>query len=323
MRRSAADHPNAEPHTRPRYRRRVATRLPAVDDGARERLTRRFGPQVGGWFDELPGLLRGLATSWGIELGAPIPRGSVSVVVRCRLPDGRRGVLKVSPDRDRIAREAAALALWTTPHTPRVLASDERLGALLIEEIEPGTSLVDAPAHPSLDSVAELLASLHASGADRSSYPPVAQRVAYLFDSSAKLYAAYPELAERVPQELYERGRALALMLAAESPAPVLLHGDLTPGNVLDGGERGLVAIDPAPCVGDPAFDAVDLVFWRADDVQTIETRSRELAAATGADPGRLLAWCRAFAAMTALELASSPGAARERIDAAVAVAGR
>jgi streptomycin 6-kinase len=31
----------------------------------------------------------------------------------------------------------------------------------------------------------------------------------------------------------------------------------LTPSSILDGGaERGLVAIDPAPCLGDPAFDA-------------------------------------------------------------------
>jgi len=45
-----------------------------------------------------------------------------------------------------------------------------------------------------------------------------------------------------------------------------------------DGGERGLVAIDPAPCLGDPAFDAIDLVFWRADDAGTIATRAERLA---------------------------------------------
>jgi streptomycin 6-kinase len=42
-----------------------------------------------------------------------------------------------------------------------------------------------------------------------------------------------------------------------------VLHGDLTPSNILDGGaERGLVAMDPAPCLGDAAFDAVDLILW-------------------------------------------------------------
>jgi streptomycin 6-kinase len=84
------------------------------------------------------------------------------------------------------------------------------------------------------------------------------------------------------------------------------LHGDLTAVNVLDGGpERGLVAIDPAPCVGDPAFDAVDLLLWQADDLQTVEARIGRLAAATGVDASRYFGWCIAFAAMSALELAS------------------
>src|SRR5207249_473468 len=162
----------------------------------------------------------------------------------------------------RIAGEAAALESWTTPHTPAVLAVDERLGALLIEAIEPGTALVDSAAYPSLERVVELVSALHKGGIPDPSYPPLAQHVAYLFDSTAKHYAAHPELAERVLPELYERGRRLATRLAAHARPTVLLHGDLTPSNILDGGDqRGLVAIDPAPCLGDAAFDAVDLVF--------------------------------------------------------------
>lgn len=261
------------------------------------------------WFDELPRLLSTLAERWGIEFGSPIPRGSVSVVIRCRLRDGRHGVLKVSPDHARLAGEAAALEGWTTPHTPALLALDERLGALLLEAIEPGTALVDSAAYPSLADVAELLTSLHTDGIPDPSCPPVEQRVAYLFDSSTKLYAADPHLAEHVPSELYDRGRRLAVRLAADASPTVLLHGDLTPSNIVDGGERrGLVAIDPAPCLGDAAFDAVDLVLWRAEDVETIETRCGELAEAIGARPERLLAWCTAFAGMAALEVAACAG---------------
>jgi len=268
--------------------------------------------------------LRTLVERWEIELGSPIPRGSVSVVVRCRLRDGRRGVLKVSPDRARLADEAAALESWATPHTPAVLALDEPLGALLIEAIEPGTPLDESAAYPSLESVAELLTSLHAAGVLDPAHPPLERRVAYLFDSSTKLYAADPKLAERVPTELYERGRRLAMRLVADAAPTVLLHGDLTPSNILDGGEqRGLVAIDPAPCLGDASFDAIDLVLWQTAEVETIETRSEELAGAIGARPDRLLAWCTAFAAMTALELAASPDAPRERVDAVTALAAR
>lgn len=274
------------------------------------------------WFDELPSLLRTLVEQWGIELGSPIPRGSVSVVIRCRSRDGRRAVLKVSPDRARIAGEAAALESWATPHTPAVLAVDEWLGALLIEAIEPGTPLDQATVYRSLDSVAELMNSLHRN--PERSHPPLEQRVAYLFDASTKLYAEHPELAERVPPEQYERCRRLAMRLAADATPNVLLHGDLTPSNILDGGaQRGLVAIDPAPCVGDPAFDAVDLVFWRADDTETVETRSGELAVLIGAPPDRLLAWCTAFAPMVALELATSPEVPGERVDAFAAVSAR
>jgi streptomycin 6-kinase len=290
----------------------MGSTLPSVDAGARQRLTARFGDQVALWLDGLPGVLRALAQRWRFELGAPIPRGSMSVVFRCRMADGRGAVLKVSPDRARLADEAAALEGWHTVHTPAVLALDEQLGALLLEAIEPGTPLVVSSTYPELGRVAELLRALHASGVPDPAYPTVAQRVAYLFDASTTLYERHPELTALVPPGLYERGRRLATRLAQGASPLVLLHGDLTPSNLLDGGaDRGLVAIDPAPCLGDPAFDAVDLLCWQADDVETIQARAERLAAATGLDVERLLGWCIAFAGMIALELASQGNGAR------------
>src|SRR5213079_3710177 len=113
-------------------------------------------------------------------------------------------------------------------------------------------------------------------------------RIAYLFDAGMKNYERRPDLAEPIPHELYERGRQLAIQLAADAAPTVLLHGDLTAVNVLDGGaDRGLVAIDPAPCLGDPAFDAIDLILWKADELETIEARAERLAAATGMDAER------------------------------------
>lgn len=115
----------------------MGSTVPCVAAGARQRLTARFGDEVAPWFDELPGVLSALAQRWRFELGAPIPRGSVSVVVRCRMADGRGAVLKASPDRARLAYEAAALEGWHTVHSPAVLALDAQLGALLLEAIEP------------------------------------------------------------------------------------------------------------------------------------------------------------------------------------------
>jgi streptomycin 6-kinase len=284
----------------------MGSTVPDIDRGARQRLIARFGTDVEAWFDELPGVLTALAARWQFEFGSPIPRGSVSAVFHCQMADGRRAVLKASPDRARLVFEAAALDACQTMHTPAVIAIDEQLGALLIEAIEPGTPLVVSSIYPPVESIAELLSSLHESGVPDQSYPTVEQRVAYLFDSSEKLYERHAELAALVPPDLYDRGRRLANQLAQSDATIVLLHGDLTPSNILDGGtERGLVAIDPSPCLGDAAFDAVDLILWQAEDLETIEVRIERMAATGAVDAERLISWCAAFASMSALELAS------------------
>jgi streptomycin 6-kinase len=302
----------------------VPAGIPELDDELRERLGRRYGSGIDRWFGELPGVLEELAERWDVEWGALIQRGSMAVVIRCQTADGRAAVLKVSPDRERLAHEAAALARWRTPHVPAVLCVEERVGALMIEAIEPGTPLAELEGSPSMESVACLLTSLHTNAVPDPVYGPVAARITHLFDSGRKLYEWKPDLVELVSPERYERSRELALGLAAEGSATVLLHGDLTPANVLDGGlKRGLVAIDPAPCLGDPAFDAVDLVLWRAEDAEAIATRAEELAPAIGADPGRLLDWCAAFAGMVALEIAERPGGSREQVEPFLVLAAR
>jgi streptomycin 6-kinase len=280
--------------------------VPGIDEGARQRLTARFGSEADAWFGQLPGLLAEAAERWQLELGPAIPRGSVSAVFWCQMADGRRAVLKASPDRARLAFEAAALAARPAVHTPAVIAHDARLGVLVIEAIDPGTPLDLSPAYPATGSIAELMGCLHDSGAPDPAYPPAAQRVAYLSGSGATLHDRHPELTALIPPRLYQRGHDLAARLAEHHGPAVLLHGDLTPGNILDGGPgRGLVAIDPAPCRGDPAFDAVDLILWQADALETIQARAQRLAAAAGQDAGQLYSWCTAFAAMTALDLAS------------------
>jgi streptomycin 6-kinase len=194
--------------------------VPALDDQVRGRLERRFGPGIRSWLDELPPVLAALARRWEIRFESLVQRGTVSVVLRCRENDGRARVLKISPDRDRIVGEAAALTRRSTIHVPEVRALDEDVGAILLEAIDPGT--------------------------------------------------------------------------------PLLLDG---------GDRRGLVAIDPAPCWGDPAFDAVDLLFWRAEDDGALRARAEQLAQRLDQRSQRLLDWCSAFAAMVALEEAESAGA--------------
>jgi streptomycin 6-kinase len=298
----------------------VESGVPVFDGVLRDRLSRRFGREVNAWLDELPPVLASLRQRWGLILGSLIQRGTVSVVLSCWTAEGAPAVLKVSPDRRRINDEADALAGWDTPKVPAVLAVDPRVGALLIEAIKPGTALDQRGTYPRSEAMVELIAGLHHAGA-AGGHVSVSARITSLFDAGRTAYDRRPDLREVVPLALYEDGRQLAMHLATETRPAVLLHGDLTPVNILDGGsDRGLVAVDPAPCIGDPAFDTIDLLLWKARDWATITSRAKQLAPKIGVPTERALDWCAAFAPMTALELAAASPESPPDIDWLLAV---
>ncbi|MFI9816648.1 aminoglycoside phosphotransferase family protein [Saccharothrix variisporea] len=109
-----------------------------------------------------------------------------------------------------------------------------------------------------------------------------------------------PIVAARVPAAMWERTVARCRALLDSPTREVLLHGDLHPGNVLDGGARGLVAIDPKTCVGDPCFDAMDYVVDGAGE-EGVEARCAAVAAACGLDAERLMEWSRVNAVLAAV----------------------
>jgi streptomycin 6-kinase len=282
-------------------------------EAARERMRARHGAGVDAWWEELPRRLAALAERWELSLGDPIDRGNTSLLVRCTARDGRPAVLKLTPDAALAAEEARALRAWAVEAprrrgeeaevdaprwaaaggpAPAVWACDETEGALLLEAIAPG----DLARRPALEEVATLLRRLHA--APPHGFPPLAERVEFIFE----LWRG-----RKGPAAEFDRAHALARELAVDPGEPVLLHGDLHPGNVLDGGaRRGLVAVDPRACAGDPAFDAADWVLLGAENRRDVERNLDALAPAAGGDPARLAGWCAVFAPWYASPLSRS-----------------
>ena len=302
---------------------RVDLSSPAVA-ATRRRLLARFGGRVEPWWDRLPGATADLAERWELVIGAAVGRGNTSLVVRCRRADGRPAVLKLTPDAELGAAEASALRRWEpSGRVPAVWGHDAALGALLLEAIPDETPLAERRAAVELDDVASLIGDLHRGGgaAVGDGWERLADRVEFIFDHWVERHGRRGEVVTRaVPVDRLRRGHLLARELAADATEQVLLHGDLHPGNVLDGGAaRGLVAIDPRPCVGDAVVDAVDWVFWTADDPGVWEPRSRDLAVALGLDHQRLWAWCTAFAPMLAASRAAQ-GASADEIAALLAL---
>ena len=288
------------------------------------RLVARFGEEVAAWWARLSEEVELLAARWDLVVGEPVGRGNTSVVIRCRRRgDGARAVLKLCPDPSLSRAEAQALRAWrSSGRVPALWEADGTVGALLLEALPDERPLSERAAPVAIGDVAGLLRALHVPPpAYPREFPALSARVEFIFDHWIERYRPDPAVSRAVPSERLERGREAARELATGGGAAVLLHGDLHAGNVLDGGSaRGLVAIDPRPCVGDPAFDAVDWVFWGEDEPGAWEARRMELAGAIGCGSNRLRLWCAALAALLAAGRAAR-GEETDRVAALLALA--
>ncbi len=272
-------------------------------------LSLRFGSQIATWCAAIPALADEMAGKWGLKLGETYAYGASSVVLHCSQPGGAAAVLKLSPDPPFLADQAATLGLFgPSGKVPAVLAVDSVAGAVLLESIEPGTAADELPHPPSPQAWGSLIRALHGATAPPPGFPrDLRGRCDESFARIGRRLAD-PLIGQQIRPADLDRGASRYDALLASAPSQVLLHGDLHLGNVLDGGPaRGLVAIDPRACVGDPCFDAVDYALDGAG-ADGVGNRCAALAPAAGVDPDRLYAWCRAIAPIIAIGRIGHPG---------------
>ena len=269
-----------------------------VADRQRWRLERRFGVHVRAWLAALPATVDELAAKWRLTVHRDVPYGRTAVIVPVTLADGREGVLKLSPDNGLAVSEARILRIWTdSGRVPRVWGLDHERGAILMERID-GDTVADKGVVPPMETIGSLVTDLHTVEAGREELVelrPLMARVQYVFDQCSHAHAEGPA-AEVLPPSMLHQGYSRARDLAHGTVNVVPVHGDLHPGHVIDGGKRGLVALDPRACAGDGAFDAVDWVLWKATTVEEMERRASVLARETNVDGDRLMEWARSFA---------------------------
>jgi streptomycin 6-kinase len=271
-----------------------------LDEAARERLVSRFGDDARAWCAGLPGLVGRCCSRWDLHL-ENAQSGSTSRVYCGRQGGRREVVLKLTPDPAIAREEAVALRAWAaSPQAVTLLDFDPGTGALLLERLRPGIKLRDASPPPPARTMAELLTSLLVETRELSGQlPSLSQRIDFIFQLIRKRLTG-PRVAPLVSPDLVVRAHELARTLACTGPT-ALVHGDLHFANILVADGR-LVAIDPRPCLGDPAFDAVDWALWPRDRDQ-LGRRIEELSSLVpGLDADRLWRWCQASAVIIAVQ---------------------
>lgn len=146
---------------------------------------------------------------------------------------------KLPPPFDESRFEGDALVAWNGQGAVRLLDRHVN-GALLLERAEPATIAGDDSA------VATCLASLWID-------PPAGVDWLRADEQRHRWAATIDRWREAVGPALADA--AIAVLHEGLGDDTTLLHGDGHHGNILDGGHRGWLAIDPQPIVGPPAMD--------------------------------------------------------------------
>jgi streptomycin 6-kinase len=264
-------------------------------------VARHFGARGRDWLDRLPRRVEHYQGAWELEIEGLLPGGLMSCCLAVKTARGQAAVLKLSGPWTPASVEALALEAWDGGPAPKLLRADDAGAALLLERIYSAEPFGGGTTAGEMRRIAELLKALHAvpvsvelKGELPSLAAVVEKQISTAGDEAGARSAA--EALELRPRLELARARA-AELLSSWDGDDVLLHGDLENKNVLSCGRRGLVAVDPAPCIGDPAYDAA---YWVAAAVAASarDDASTSLAELLGLDPARLRAW----AAVVALE---------------------
>ena len=183
-------------------------------------------------------------------------------------------------------------------------------GAVLMERLRPGNSLVEVTTDGRDEEATDILAdvikqmSVHASANSPLNLPKSCPRV-HDWAKGFDRYLASGD--EQVPKSLLEAGAETYLDLCASQRRPLLLHGDLQHYNVLFDADRGWLAIDPKGVIGELEYEigAVlrnpnerpDLFLSRS----TIERRLSQFTNRLNLDYERTLRWAFAQAVLSAV----------------------
>jgi streptomycin 6-kinase len=275
------------------------------------------------WLAALPTLIDDITADWGLRLAEPhrMTIHWVSSVVR---RDGARGVLKLGVPDGHLDAEAEALRIFDGNGAARLLKADPKRGAMLLEEIFPGTPVSE------LEDDEEATAVLIETARRLHRVPPEDCTLPHLSSLSGS-FLKYRDNG-LVPQRMVDRAAGLFAELCASATAEVVLHGDLHHDNVLasDGGlgggagdrqrhsgagsETEWFAIDPHGFVGDPGYDGAAMLYNPDPEnrdpalLHLVPRRIEQLAEHDDLD--RVVAWAYVMGVLAQMWAGDNPGRA-------------
>jgi streptomycin 6-kinase len=244
------------------------------------------------WLDALPTLLAACLEKWDLSLAGDPFELSFNYVVPVMQAGKFAAVLKLGVPTPEFAAEVRALRLFHGYGAVAVIECDASQGALLLERVDPGTTLAAGKDQiQATEIAAQTMLKLWQANTTAAEFRSLENWTGglgklrpHFSGSTGPLDAALVDRAERLRAEL----------LQGKQPSR-LLHADLHHFNILYGNEPGWVAIDPKGVIGDPSYEPAAFLF--NPDPEVVLDRSIQQARVTmladqlNLDAQRIVGW--------------------------------
>lgn len=254
-----------------------------------------FGGVGRAWLDRLPAILAACQERWNLTIGAPVGNLSFNYVAPAFLADGTRVMLKTGLT-DEFPSQPQALRHFDGHGMVQLLAYDELNAVMLLERLEPGTSLRAVED--------DEIAIEAAANVMRKIWRPLPQEhypfptVCDWGEGFARLRNLYDGGTGPFPPAVFDKAEKLYVELSASMDEPVLLHGDLHQDNILSAGREPWLAVDPKGVIGEAVYETGALLrnFWPdilslPDPKYLMTRRIDQLSEALGFDRERIYGW--------------------------------
>ena len=253
------------------------------------RIERTHGDDGRAWLERLPALIAECERRWSLSTGPPLAQVNYSYTAPARGQHGAGLVLKLAVPDHSIGAEIDALRLFDGDGSARLIDSDEGLGAMLLERLEPGGLLLEVDDDREATSIAAgLIVRL------RRPVPP-SHRFHDIWgwmQGLERLSSSFDGGTGPFPASLVERAEA---HMRNPSGERMILHGDLHHYNILSAGREPWLAIDPKGIVGEPEYEAAAFLrnnlIDNPEPLRVLSTRIDQIADEAGLDRERMIGW--------------------------------
>ena len=256
------------------------------------------------WLESLPELQKDIIERWSLSEIQPIQDLSYNYLVFAVTPENASVVLKLGVPHPELVTEIQSLHAFNGNGTVRILEADPSLGALLLERILPGETLLSIEDDQETTRIATQLMKKYRMPAPPGLEFPTAADWCQGFKRYLDIYSDTGPISFN----LINMASHLSRELLQSSQEQFLLHGDLHHMNILSGENKNWVAIDPKGVIGEPAFEVgalllnpvPDLIHW--PDLKKIQKqRLMILAEELNIAQERLTAWSYVRAVLSAI----------------------